>query len=126
VEGPGGRIALVLVLVVGGAVWIFTTSPGYALLALLVGLALWEYGRRSRYRRHLRFVLATPSRPHPAGPGHAMPTGPSRRPPTRGRRPPWTQAPTWKAAPRGFAATRRQAPPRSRPITGGSPPRRPG
>ena len=126
VEGPGGRIALVLVLVVGGAVWIFTTSPGYALLALLVGLALWEYGRRSRYRRHLRFVLAPHPRPRPAGLGHATTTVPPRRSPTGGRRPPWTQAPAWKSAPRGFATARRQAPPRSKPITRGSPPRRPG
>ncbi len=129
-ESPGGRVAsLVLVLVVGGAVWIFTTSPGYALIALLVGLVLWEYGRRSRYRHHVRYALA----PQPRRQGGTGPAGsnPAPRPTTprradTGRRPPWSRTPAWKSPNRAWSApTRPAAPARAKPTPRSAPTRRP-
>src|ERR1700686_2444358 len=115
VEGPGGHIVLVLALVAGAAVWVFTTSPGYALLALLCGLVLWEYGRRSRYRRHLRFVLPPGPRSRPSGRQPPPPARITPRASVTTRRPPWNRASAWQSSPRPPVPTRRQAPNRPRP-----------
>ncbi len=131
-EVRGGAVALVAVLVVGGAVWVFTTSPGYALAALLAGLVLWEYGRRSRYRRRLRFV-PTPTRTRARARPVATTTRPARpvqaaRPaPTTalGRRPLWNRTPAWKNPHRTFESSQHRPPARPRPVPRPAPPRRP-
>jgi hypothetical protein len=136
VEVRGGAVALVAVLVVGGAVWVFSTSPGYALVALLAGLVLWEYGRRSRYRRRLRFV-PTPTRTRTRGRTRARPvatTTPPARPvqaarpartPALGRRPLWNRTPAWKTPHRTFESSPHRSPARPRPVPRAAPPRRP-
>src|SRR5579864_5114996 len=92
-EGPGGRIAFVFVLLLGAGVWVFTTSPGYSLAALLGGLVVWEWGWRSRYRRRLRFVLR--SRPQPRATGREQRTPAINARPARDlrARPLWNRPP---------------------------------
>ena len=56
-NSPKGLAALVIVLVVVGAVvWALRTNPLLSLWVLLGMLAVWEIGRRSRYRHSLRFL----------------------------------------------------------------------
>src|SRR5579863_8244718 len=58
-ENPRAWASFVVVLlVVGAVVWALRASPGLSLLALLGALAVWEAGRRSRYRHSLRFLPA--------------------------------------------------------------------
>jgi hypothetical protein len=111
-ENLRGWAIPVFILVAGAGIWIFTTIPGYGLVALLGGLLLWEFGRRSRYGRRLRFlpkdrqrVRGGPIRPGPPSGAHNSnrrplwnrPPGapaPIRRPPQgRPRRPPPSSSP---------------------------------
>jgi hypothetical protein len=60
---PRGWAAFVIVLVVAGAaVWALRANPLLSLWALLGALAVWEVGRRSRYRHSLRFLPPPRSR----------------------------------------------------------------
>jgi len=73
VETATGRVTFFVgVLVLGAAVWAFTTSPGWSLLALAAGLVAWEGARRTRHGGRLRFVPVRTRRP-------VKGTGPSRQ-----------------------------------------------
>ena len=105
-DGPRAWVAtVVLLLIVGAAVWALRAQPLFSLLAILGGVGVWEAGRRSRYRHSLRF-LPPPRSEARGGPTRATPRVRAR---SEGARPPWQRS-SGAFAPRG-----RPSPPRPRP-----------
>jgi hypothetical protein len=114
-ESLRGWAIPVFILVAGTSIWILTTSPGYGLVVLLGGLLMWEFGRRSRYGRRLRF-LPKDRRQARGGPARLAPAAGAR---AGNRRPLWNRPPGVPAPIRRPPQNRPRRPPPS------SGPRRP-